>query len=243
MKILNYILFLFLLFIFGCNSYKLEDVQPSSITSIKDTLIQQSENIDKTANTIDKNTEKPIIKKEVGKLLNISKVIVKQAPQLIKINKAYTDLQIENKKLKDDIKKFIDKNLAYVWITAITIAFFGIIAGIAIIVISKGALGALGIEILLISIGALGVAYSLAYYPLFAIISGIIILIGGGFLLVSTLLKANERREKELTEVVRTTELVKKKEWNDETKREINTIQSPETQEVIKNIKKKDKLK
>jgi len=225
----------------GCRTASI-DTQPSSLTSVKQAIVNQAQSIQNSASTIDDNTDKPVIQTEVGKLKAVSSAMLTQSQSLTKINDAYNKLQAENKKLTDDIKRFIDKKLAYVWITAITIAFIGVIAGIAIIAVSKGALGTIGIEVIIISIGALGVAYALAYYPTIAILTGIVLLIGGSIVLVSSLLKANKQREIEVTELVRTTELVKTEEWNDKTKKQIQIIQSPEVQKTVAKVKKKDKM-
>ena len=111
-------------------------------------------------------------------------------------------------------------------------------------------MSSLGIQLIAMGAALAGVAYVMIYFAWIALTIGLGVLGGGLIWLVYKYIKAgkvlsdsSETSGKSLLEIIRSFDIVKELGWTRKSKAVVNSVQSPETQKIVVEIKAYDKGK
>ena len=115
---------------------------------------------------------------------------------------------------------------------------------------SQAGMSSLGIQLIAMGFALAGVAYVMIYYAWIALTIGLAVLGGGVIWLIYKYIKAgkalydtSDATQKSLLEIIRSFDIVKELGWDKKSKAVVNSVQSPETQKLVAEIKENDKGK
>ncbi len=143
------------------------------------------------------------------------------------------------------------RRVTTIFIILLSVGVLSIVGGVAIIVFgSQAGMSSLGIQLIAMGFALAGVAYVMIYYAWIALTIGLAVLGGGVIWLIYKYIKAGKAlcdtsdvTQKSLLEIIRSFDIIKELGWDRKSKAVVNSVQSPETQKLVSEIKENDKGK
>ncbi len=188
----------------------------------------------------DIQAETVILKTVAGGLYNKSEINRKTMEYIEKIEKQLKAYEANEK-----------RRVTTIFIILLSVGVLSIVGGVAIIVFgSQAGMSSLGIQLIAMGFALAGVAYVMIYYAWIALTIGLAVLGGGVIWLIYKYIKAgknlcdtSDATQKSLLEIIRSFDIVKELGWDRKSKAVVNSVQSPETQKLVAEIKENDKGK
>lgn len=235
---------LFSLFLGGCTtSWQPVSNQASADLALEkdaDTVQRSAVNIDGMTDDRGIEAETVILKTVATSLYDKAAINKKTVEYIDKIQKQLKAYEANEK-----------RRVTTIFIMLLSVGVLSIVAGIAIIVFgSQAGMSSLGIQLIAMGAALSGVAYVMIYFAWIALTIGLGVLGGGVIWLVYKYIKAGKAlsdssasSDKSVLEIIRSFDIVKELGWTRKSKAVVNSVQSPETQKLVSEIKAKDKGK
>jgi hypothetical protein len=211
-------------------------------------LEQEAKQVNDSAEKIDGLSDDRQVEQETVKLKTVSASLLQKAEKNLKIDTYVKKVEDKLIEYENDQKRRV--NTIFLWM--LSGGCLLIIAGIAVIVFgSQAGMSGLGIQLLAIGATLVGVSYTMITYPWIALTIGIAVFSFGMLYFLWKYVIAQKRlfktsgelqsTDEALKDSIRSAEAIKQLGWNTETKQVLNTIQSPQSKQLIGKIKAADK--
>ncbi|MDD5598122.1 MAG: hypothetical protein PHV82_09265 [Victivallaceae bacterium] len=211
-------------------------------------LEQEAKQVNDSAEKIDGLSDDRQVEQETVKLKTVSTSLLQKAQKNLQIDTYVKKVEDKLIEYENDQKRRV--NTIFLWM--LSGGCLLIIAGIAVIVFgSQAGMSGLGIQLLAIGATLVGVSYTMIAYPWIALTIGVALFSFGMLYFLwkyviaqKQLFKTSGELEstgEALKDSIRSVEAVKQLGWNAETKQVLNTIQSPQSKQLIGRIKAADK--
>jgi outer membrane murein-binding lipoprotein Lpp len=231
----------------GCrSSWTTETLRSRPEIDLK--LEQEASQVSESAEKIDSLSDNQQVEQETVKLKGVSSSLLQKAEKNLRIDTYVKKVEDKLIEYENDQKRRI--TTIFLWM--LSGGCLLIIAGIAVIVFgSQAGMSGLGIQLLAIGATLVGVSYTMITYPWIALTIGIAVFSFGMLYFLWKYVIAQKRLFKTsgelestgeaLKDSIRSVEAVKQLGWNAETKQVLDTIQSPQSKQLIGKIKAADK--
>lgn len=211
-------------------------------------LEQDAKQVNDSAEKIDGLSDDRRVEQETFKLKSVSASLLQKAEKNLRIETYVKKVEDKLIEYENDQKRRV--NTIFLWM--LSGGCLLIIAGIAVIVFgSQAGMSGLGIQLLAIGATLVGVSYTMIAYPWIALSIGIAVFSFGMLYFLwkyviaqKQLFKTSGELEstgEALKDSIRSVEAVKQLGWNADTKQVLDTIQSPQSKQLIGIIKAADK--
>lgn len=211
-------------------------------------LEQEASQVSDSAEKIGGLSDDRQVEQETVKLKTVSASLLQKAEKNLQIDTYVKKVEDKLIEYENDQKRRV--NTIFVWM--LSGGCLLIIAGIAVIVFgSQAGMSGLGIQLLAIGATLVGVSYTMIAYPWIALTIGIAVFSFGMLYFLWKYVIVQKRLFKTsgelqttgeaLKDSIRSVEAVKQLGWNPQTKQVLDTIQSPQSKQLIGKIKAADK--
>jgi hypothetical protein len=211
-------------------------------------LEQEAKQVNDSAEKIDGLSDDRQVEQETVKLKTVSASLLQKAEKNLRIDTYVKKVEDKLIEYENDQKRRV--NTIFLWM--LSGGCLLIIAGIAVIVFgSQAGMSGLGIQLLAIGATLVGVSYTMIAYPWIALTIGVAVFSFGMLYFLwkyviaqKQLFKTSGELEstgEALKDSIRSVEAIKQLGWNAETKQVLDTIQSPQSKQLIGKIKAADK--
>jgi hypothetical protein len=211
-------------------------------------LEQEAKQVNDSAKKIDSLSDDRQVEKETVKLKSVSTSLLQKAEKNLQIDTYVKKVEDKLIEYENDQKRRI--TTIFLWM--LSGGCLLIIAGIAVIVFgSQAGMSGLGIQLLAIGATLVGVSYTMIAYPWIALTIGVAVFSFGMLYFLWKYVIAQKRlfktsgelqsTDEALKDSIRSAEAIKELGWNPQTRQVLNTIQSPQSRQLIGKIRAVDK--